>query len=89
MAESAHKVLKVKAVLKDGKIYIRVTDTGPGLPLIVQENLFKAFTSAARQGGTGLGLTIARELARANGGNLQLETTGSEGTVFIVSLPAA
>ena len=49
--------------------------------------MFKAFTSAARKGGTGLGLTISRELARAQGGNLQLESTSGTGTVFVVSLP--
>lgn len=82
------KALSVEASEMDGKICIRITDTGGGLPARAKENLFKAFTST-RKGGTGLGLTIARELARAQGGNLQLESTGEEGTVFMVSLLSA
>ncbi len=83
----AKNILKVKASIKDDKVRVQVIDTGTGLPKKAQENLFKAFTSSARSGGTGLGLTIARELARAQGGNLILDKTGPEGTIFIVGLP--
>lgn len=89
MHNSDPKKLTVNAEVIDDKVCIHVMDTGPGLPKKAQENLFKAFTSAARKGGTGLGLTISRELARAQGGNLQLESTGEAGTVFMLSLPAA
>ncbi len=67
-------------------IIIRVIDNGPGLPLDAQKSLFKPFTGTAK-GGTGLGLTISRELARAHGGDLRLETTSEAGTVFAVVLP--
>lgn len=82
------KSLSVDASLMDGRVCMRISDTGTGLPAKAKENLFKAFTST-RKGGTGLGLTIARELARAQGGNLRLESTGKEGTIFVVSLPEA
>lgn len=88
MAESDEKHLLVESEMMDSKVCIRITDTGPGLPKTAIDNLFKAFTSSAKKGGTGLGLTISRELARANGGNLSLEKTDEHGTVFVVGLPA-
>ena len=69
-------------------VIIRVIDNGPGLPANAQKSLFKPFTGTAK-GGTGLGLTISRELARAHGGDLRLETTSEAGTVFAVVLPGA
>jgi len=63
-----------------------VADNGPGLPLKVQENLFRPFTGSGRRGGTGLGLAIARDLVRAHGGDLLLRSTGKDGTVFVMSL---
>lgn len=65
---------------------IRVIDNGPGLPERVKENLFKPFSAQSR-GGTGLGLTISRELTQAHGGDLRLESTSDAGTVFAVVLP--
>ncbi len=44
--------------------WIRVGDTGPGLPPRAKEHLFEAFQGGARKGGTGLGLAIAAELVR-------------------------
>ena len=88
MQESDEKTLTVAAKTLDNKIEVHITDTGPGLPQEVKGNLFKAFSSGVRKGGTGLGLTIARELARAQGGNLRLEKTGKNGTVFVVELPS-
>ncbi|NNC35879.1 MAG: HAMP domain-containing histidine kinase [Acidimicrobiales bacterium] len=87
MASSEEKRLVVRAEIMDDKACIEIEDTGPGLPKTALDNLFKAFTSSARKGGTGLGLTISRELARANGGNLALKNTDENGTVFDVSLP--
>ncbi len=87
MQVSHRQILKVTADSKDGKACIKITDTGPGIPDRVKADMFKAFTTGARKGGTGLGLTISRELARAQGGNLSLETTGAGGTVFVVGLP--
>ena len=87
MAESDKKTLKVRADMMDGKVCVHITDSGPGIPKRMRENLFKAFTSGARKGGTGLGLTISRELARAQGGNLTLENSGENGTTFMVGLP--
>jgi signal transduction histidine kinase len=87
MHDSSETTLVVDAKTDDDKVFIQITDTGPGLPKTALENMFKAFTSSARRGGTGLGLTISRELARANKGNLKLLKSDDKGTVFEVCLP--
>ncbi|HHL43582.1 MAG TPA: HAMP domain-containing histidine kinase [Hellea balneolensis] len=87
MTKSDTQDLSVDAKIKDDKLHINISDTGPGLPEKAKSNLFKAFTSSTTKGGTGLGLTISRELARAQGGNLILEKTGPDGTTFTVCLP--
>ncbi len=66
---------------------ITVSDNGPGLPEKIRDNLFEAFQSAAKSGGTGLGLTIAEELARAHGGYISVRATGFDGTSFEVHMP--
>jgi signal transduction histidine kinase len=68
---------------------IEIADNGPGLPPRARENLFRPFAGSARPGGTGLGLAIARDLMRAQGGDLVLVDTGGNGTVFRLSLPDA
>jgi signal transduction histidine kinase len=67
--------------------WIRVGDTGPGLPPRAKEHLFEAFQGGARKGGTGLGLAIAAELVRGHGGRLELARSDAEGTEFQIRLP--
>lgn len=71
-----------------GTSHIRVRDEGPGIPDAVRADLFKAFTSA-KSGGTGLGLATARDIVVAHGGQIGLESTGEEGTTFIMCMPPA
>lgn len=73
----------------DDMICLDLTDTGPGLPRGVKENLFMPFAGSGLSGGTGLGLAIARDLARMNGGDVTLISTGPEGTCFRVCLRRA
>lgn len=67
--------------------WIRVGDTGPGLPDKAREFLFKPFSGSARKGGTGLGLTIAADLVRGHGGRLELMRSDLEGSEFMIHLP--
>ncbi|MES2666479.1 MAG: HAMP domain-containing sensor histidine kinase [Pseudomonadota bacterium] len=69
--------------------WLRVGDTGPGLPAKAREHLFAAFQGGARKGGTGLGLAIAAELVAGHGGKLDLIRSDSEGTEFLIRLPKA
>lgn len=79
--------VEVTGTVNGSATVIDVADNGPGLPPRAQEKLFRAFQGSARPGGTGLGLAIARELMRAQGGDLVLKETGAQGTVFRISLP--
>lgn len=67
-------------------IAVRIADDGPGLPTNVRHRLFRPAVSSI--GGSGLGLSIARELAEKNGGMLKLAES-DKGTAFVLELPAA
>lgn len=75
-----------------GYLHFAVTDTGPGIPLDVQPQLFEPFTQADNSiarvhGGTGLGLAIAKQLATLMGGTTGLQSRINEGSCFWVELP--
>ncbi|MDE3029939.1 MAG: HAMP domain-containing histidine kinase, partial [Paracoccaceae bacterium] len=71
----------------DSAWWIRVGDTGPGLPAKARDNLFTPFQGGARKGGIGLGLAIAAELVRGHGGRLELVRSDEDGTEFLIRLP--
>jgi signal transduction histidine kinase len=79
--------IEVSAGEDEAEWWIRVGDTGPGLPPKAREHLFSAFQGGARKGGTGLGLAIAAELVRGHGGRLELARSDAEGTEFSIHLP--
>lgn len=83
--------LQVSAELRDGLAELRISDTGPGLPDRAKDNLFQAFSSAqahsANMKSTGLGLSISKELAKAQGGDLNLMSSDETGTRFVLTLP--
>lgn len=81
--------VRVTGERQGDRVVLRVGDDGPGLPEKARRNLFVPFAGSARAGGTGLGLAIARELMAAQGGEIALEHTGGDGTVFRLAIPAA
>ena len=74
-----------------GEVTITVTDAGPGVADGFRGSLFQRFSrdteAAGRITGTGLGLFISRELARANGGDLHHEEAVPTGSAFVLTLP--
>lgn len=87
MAGSPQRVLSLSSAITEGDVNIQVADTGPGLPTRAKENLFKAFSAGQGAGSTGLGLSISKELAEAQGGDLQLLKSDEAGTTFVIRLP--
>jgi signal transduction histidine kinase len=91
----AGKLVRVVAGLAavGDRVEIRVTDQGPGIPEADLPHIFERFyrSDASRTGrpgaGSGIGLTIARELLAANGGSIWIERTGSDGSVIAIGLP--
>ena len=92
-SESPQRRLQVGADLSEGLAEFRISDTGPGLPERARENLFQAFSGGQAHNGntksTGLGLSISKELAKAQGGDLNLMSSDSSGTRFLLTLPHA
>ena len=82
-------VITLSAREEGGRALIEIVDQGPGVPEALRESLFSPFISSDRQGGAGLGLTIARELARAMGGDVSLVQSDAAGAAFCVSLQKA
>ncbi|GAA0459114.1 serine/threonine protein kinase [Actinoplanes capillaceus] len=76
-----------------GPVTIDVADRGPGVPPDFRDRLFDRFAraenTAGKVAGTGLGLYIVRELARANGGDIRYRHSPARGSTFVVSLPPA
>lgn len=70
------------------RVIIDMSDNGPGIPEKVIPHLFMPFAPQGRAGGNGLGLAIARELARAHGGDVILQASGPNGTTFRITMPA-
>jgi signal transduction histidine kinase len=70
--------------LQEDRIRIDVEDSGPGLPAGL--NVFGMFEST-KSNGTGLGLPICQEIARAHGGGIDVASRQPRGTVFRVELP--
>jgi signal transduction histidine kinase len=80
-------VIEISGGRDSGGVWLRIGDTGPGLPAKARDNLFSAFQGGARKGGSGLGLAIAAELVRGHGGRLELLRSDSDGTEFLLTLP--
>ena len=70
----------------NGEVRVTIGDTGPGIKPEAEERVFRPFWSGDG-GGTGLGLTIARELAFALGGRLELHSELGHGSRFVLVLP--
>ncbi len=82
-------LIEISAGEDDAAWWIKLGDTGPGLPAKAREHLFTAFQGGARKGGFGLGLAIAAELVRGHGGRLDLARSDAGGTEFVIRLPRA
>jgi two-component system phosphate regulon sensor histidine kinase PhoR len=84
----------VTAQRHNGSIEVRVADTGVGIPPEHLPRLFERFYRAdparsREDGGTGIGLAIARSVVEAHGGHIQAQSEIGKGSVFTFDLPVA
>ena len=84
--------VSVAAMLHDGTIELRVTDTGPGIDAIHFDRIFERFyrVDPARSrdlGGTGLGLSIVKHIALIHGGSVDVQCPPQGGSVFFLKTP--
>ena len=71
-------------------VHVSVSDNGPGIPFEDQSKIFDKFVqikSDKALGGSGLGLTICKEIVRAHGGTIWVDSTPGEGSTFTFTLP--
>ncbi len=82
--------LTIRVSKRAGRIYIRVIDTGPGIPEPLRERLFKQpLTHEEGVRGSGMGLLMTKMILDAYKGDINMEKTGEKGTTFVISLPEA
>jgi signal transduction histidine kinase len=70
-----------------GGVEIRVGDNGRGIPETIRDQMFEPFISYGKENGTGLGLTVVQKIMQDHGGDVAVEQTSAEGTVFRLLLP--
>lgn len=88
-----HGEVRLAAWVEDDRIILRVRDTGVGIAPAALDRIFDSFWQVERvatrsAGGTGLGLSVARQLARLLGGDITVASTVGGGSTFTVDLPA-
>jgi signal transduction histidine kinase len=87
----ANGVVRVAAGAENGAVRIAVLDDGPGIPTDDQRVIFEKFgrsVSSTGKPGTGLGLFIARSIAEAHGGSLEVASEPANGAAFTLTIPA-
>ncbi|MEE2755823.1 MAG: ATP-binding protein [Myxococcota bacterium] len=84
MTSGGHIVLRIRRV--GDVVYVEVTDTGGGIQVDTQERLFEPFYSTKPQG-TGLGLSMVKQIVDAHDGVIRVESSPGQGTTFRLSFP--
>jgi signal transduction histidine kinase len=87
---AAGQEVRVTLAGENGRVQLAVRDEGPGIPPEHQMLIFEKFGRAAAGGakpGTGLGLFIARSIAQAHGGSLDVQSSPGRGATFTLTLP--
>jgi signal transduction histidine kinase len=89
---SDSRAVEVSAVPDHGRVIIRVTDDGPGIPQDDLVSLFEPFfrvdrSRSRKTGGYGLGLSISKRIVEAHGGTITVEPRVPRGASFVVTLP--
>ena len=89
MPDGGHLHLALERDLAAGRWLVKLSDTGSGIPADILSKVFKPmFTTKPEGKGTGLGLAICREIVRAHGGEIHVDSVEGKGTTMSFPLPA-
>ncbi len=86
MPDGGELTLETRLEAKQHRVRIAVHDTGTGIPREKQDRVFQPFFTTKVKG-TGLGLTLCKEIVLRHGGSISFDSRPGEGTVFYVELP--
>ena len=80
---------KIEVNVEEAGHYAKITvaDNGKGIPKQIRDNLFTAFVTHGKSGGTGLGTAIVRSIIEAHDGSVELRDSTAGGLEVIISLP--
>jgi len=80
--------IEIRCIRNGNQNLIEITDSGPGIPLAIQDRFFEPFVTSGKANGTGLGSAIVRSNIKAHGGDIEFQTKPGK-TTFRISLPIA
>lgn len=86
VAERPEKRIRLKAYRQGARLLVEITDNGPGIPSHSLEDIFIPFFTT-KPNGTGIGLSLSRQIVRLHGGELSVSSQPFHETSFTVSLP--
>jgi signal transduction histidine kinase len=84
--KEAPRIVLVSGITHDGRIYITVVDNGCGISPEMRDKIFIPFFST-KKNGTGIGLSLSREIVKLHQGSLQIQSKENEGSAFTILLP--
>jgi len=88
LANVSHKVITITCSVEEESVDLRVWDTGPGIPVDLEQRIFDPFFTTKEVGaGTGLGLSITYGIIKDHQGAIMVENHPGEGAHFLIQLP--
>lgn len=80
--------ISLQTEILDKWVVLKISDNGPGIPQAIRSRIFEPFFSTKEAGqGTGIGLSICRDVVERAGGDLGFESEEGKGTTFIIKIP--
>jgi signal transduction histidine kinase len=82
------KLLEIASAVQEGRIVLRVSDSGPGVPPSIREKVFDPFFTT-RKDGSGIGLSFSHRIVADHGGSLRVDASRWGGAEFRIEIPVA
>ncbi|MEY3955486.1 MAG: hypothetical protein RL229_886, partial [Pseudomonadota bacterium] len=86
LTSKKNKVIKIKTLTKNNKLFCSVTDNGPGIPRKMQGKIFKLYESS-KNSNSGIGLWLSKYIITKHKGSLRINNAYLSGAEFLIELP--